>query len=59
MKYLQLLLALLFSACATPTPAQEAIAVKTAIDAGRAGCLVAHAKSVQLTEAQVEWCRIK
>jgi hypothetical protein len=42
--------------CARPTPAQEASAVKTAIDAGRAACIIAQAKSVDLTSAQKVWC---
>lgn len=49
-------IALLLCSCSAPTPAQEAVAVKTAIEAGRAGCLVAQAKSVDLTPAQRAWC---
>jgi len=52
-----LLLLLLLAACSAPTAQQQAQAVRTAIDTGRAGCLVAQAESVQLTKAQTEWCR--
>ena len=49
---------LLGVACHPPTPAQEASAVKAAIDGGRAGCLIAAAKGVELTDAQKAWCRL-
>lgn len=53
MKYLT---ALLLVACAPPTPAQEASAIRAAIDGGRVGCLIAQAKTVDLTPAQRAWC---
>lgn len=43
-------------ACQPPTPAQEGAIVRSAVDAGRAACLVAKAKSLPLTPAQVTWC---
>jgi len=58
MKTLMLTLGLgiLLGVACHPTPAQEASAVKAAIDGGRAGCLIAQAKGIELTDAQKAWC---
>lgn len=52
-----LVLAVLLAACRPLTPAQEGTIVRSAIDGGRAACLVAQAKSLPLTPAQVNWCQ--
>jgi len=42
--------------CATTGPEREAVAVRTAIDAGRLGCGLAAVKRVKLTDEQRKWC---
>jgi hypothetical protein len=49
----------LLSGCHPLTPAQEGAIVRSAIDSGRAACLVAQAKSLPITQAQVNWCQCK
>jgi len=47
---------LLLAGCRAPTETQQAAAVRSAVDVGRAACLVAQAKRIELTESQRAWC---